>query len=105
MSVPTGYQRRSANRLGMPVEEYVARVERGERWCSGHRRFEPSNGFVASKTAPICREAFAAYMRKRYAQDAGGYRTRQLEYQRDKRQARVTTIFGAARPTGADGDR
>lgn len=94
MSAQIGAQKRAAARIGVTFEEYLKRLEDGERWCSGHRRWEPRSQFIASKTAPICREAFASYMRIRYATDAGGYRTYQLQLQRSYRRGRITTITG-----------
>lgn len=36
----TTRQRMGASHLGMPFGEYAAQTEAGNKWCSGHRRFE-----------------------------------------------------------------
>lgn len=38
---------RQRTRLGIPIEEYRARVEAGEAWCGGHKTWHPSEAFGA----------------------------------------------------------
>lgn len=41
-----------ATRLGVTLEEYVRRLDNGERWCGHHKRWELSAGFLKRKTSP-----------------------------------------------------
>ena len=43
---------RAAMQLGMDVADYVARRERGERWCWGCVEWHPASEFGRNRTRP-----------------------------------------------------
>ena len=60
----------SAGLLGVPLAEYRARVEAGERWCWGHKAWEPRDAFGVrfmnrDGLNTICRELDRAKARER----------------------------------------
>lgn len=64
-----------AARLGISLNEYTARREAGERWCSGHKRWEPESGFIrcAWKTGGVggrCIESHRLLQQERRAPSA-----------------------------------
>jgi hypothetical protein len=45
VGTPIGVLKAAANRLGLSVEEYTQKKERGEKWCSGCKDWHPKNKF------------------------------------------------------------
>jgi len=52
-----GALRSAANRIGVPFEEYQARREAGEQWCSGCRVWH-LEGLFAGRKRGYCAESY-----------------------------------------------
>jgi len=47
---PWGAAQSAADRLGITLEEYIQRVEGGEKWCVGCRAWQPVDDFGPDST-------------------------------------------------------
>lgn len=55
--------KQGASRLGVSYRYYRQHMLDGEKWCSGHQRWEPASAFGATLRNTLCRAWRRAYSR------------------------------------------
>lgn len=90
-----GARKRAAAAIGCSVGEYIARLQAGEKWCTGCKAWHPTAVFASDASRPdgftaACRESRNASGRGRYTPRARPARGRSFVPARDgdKEQAR-----------------
>jgi len=83
MGSQIGARKRVARQLGIRLEEYIAELSAGRRWCSGCRRFQLAGEF-SSATVQLCRDAKRVEGLTRYALNREALIAQRREHERQQ---------------------